>query len=630
MVACGLRFDWNVPREVLERCFLLLPYVVAIKYLFLYRFDVPRFAWRYVGLREVTRIFYALSSASAFLLLVRFVAVPMRKHARWLDETWIPTGIILIDFILAFCAIVGIRALRRVHSERRRRAFLSSGPSSEVEAVPTLLIGAGQAGLAVARDIYRHPNLRIKPVGFLDDDRLKVGTILHGIPVLAGTASLAEVVKTTGAKQVLITFAATSGKQIRDLVDLCDRASVKAKIIPGLHEIVGGHVNLSRVRDIAIEDLLRREPVALDGEAISDAIRGRTVLVTGAGGSIGSELCRQICRFSPKRLVLVEQAENALFEIHRELLRTVPEVDLIPVIGDITDDRRMRATFTKHAPEIVLHAAAHKHVPMMEYNPGEAIKNNVFGTQTVADISDELGVERFVMISTDKAVNPTSIMGASKRAAELYIQALSARSKTKFVAVRFGNVLGSAGSVIPLFQEQIARGGPLTVTHPEMRRYFMTIPEASQLVLQAATMGDGGEIFILDMGEPVRIVDLARDLVKLSGLRPDEDIEIQFTGMRPGEKLFEELSVANENANKTRHAKIFVGNLSPVSLPRLLDQLAQLAREADGEPEAVRARLAAIVPEFGATSEPLPSGPEPSEASRPSLRPMPVLAAERG
>ena len=300
---------------------------------------------------------------------------------------------------------------------------------------------------------------------------------------------------------MLITFAATSGKQIRDLVDLCDRASVKAKIIPGLHEIVGGHVNLSRVRDIAIEDLLRREPVALDDEAISEAIRGRTVLVTGAGGSIGSELCRQICRFSPKRLVLVEQAENALFEIHRELLRAAPEVDLVPVIGDITDERRMRATFTKHAPEIVLHAAAHKHVPMMEYNPGEAIKNNVFGTQTVADISDELGVERFVMISTDKAVNPTSIMGASKRAAELYIQALSARSKTKFVAVRFGNVLGSAGSVIPVFQEQIARGGPLTVTHPEMRRYFMTIPEASQLVLQAATMGDGGEIFILDMGD---------------------------------------------------------------------------------------------------------------------------------
>jgi FlaA1/EpsC-like NDP-sugar epimerase len=382
-------------------------------------------------------------------------------------------------------------------------------------------------------------------------------------------------------------------------MSLCEAATIPTKIIPGIYEIVGGKINVSRIRNVAIEDLLGREPVQLDEDAISTVVRGRVVMVTGAGGSIGAELCRQVCRFGPAAVVLVEQAENNLFQIHRELSERHPEMVIHPCIADICDRPRIDGLFSLHRPSVVLHAAAHKHVPMMEWNPGEAVKNNVFGTRTLADLAHTYGVGEFVMISTDKAVNPTSTMGVCKRIAELYIQALSQQSETRFVTVRFGNVLGSTGSVIPIFQEQISRGGPVTVTHPEMKRYFMTIPEACQLVLQAATMGQGGEIFILDMGSPVEILELARDLIRLSGLRPDEDIEIRFTGMRPGEKLFEELVVAEENADKTRHPKIFVGRLTPHPLEEVKTQLTELCELVDSADVArIRAKLSAIVPEY--------------------------------
>ncbi len=370
-------------------------------------------------------------------------------------------------------------------------------------------------------------------------------------------------------------------------------------------------MNLSRIREVAIEDLLGREPVQLDEDVVSESMRSRVVMVTGAGGSIGSELCRQICRFGPKHLVLVERFENALFEIHRELIAAFPHVLIEPRIADVCDATRMGMVFTEVRPEVVFHAAAHKHVPMMEWNPGEAIKNNVGGTRCVADLADQHGVQRFVLISTDKAVNPTSVMGASKRVAEIYLQALSQRSSTRFVTVRFGNVLGSAGSVVPIFREQIAKGGPLTVTHPEMRRYFMTIPEASQLVLQAGAMGTGGEIFILDMGEPVKIVDLARDLIILSGLRPDEDIEIRFSGLRPGEKLFEELSTAAEDADRTRHPKVFIGRIAPHEWSAVVEAIGSLLELADSTtPERVRTTLKDIVPEYR-----MPKAPERHDES---------------
>jgi FlaA1/EpsC-like NDP-sugar epimerase len=398
---------------------------------------------------------------------------------------------------------------------------------------------------------------------------------VHGLPVLGAIADVRRIAAKTGAVQAIITISNAPGAAVRKISELCQEAGLPAKIVPGVFQIVGGKLNLTRLRDVAIEDLLRRELVVLDTEAISDDLRGAVVLVTGAGGSIGSELCRQVCRFGPARLVLVERTENALFDIHRELQREYPNALLVPCIADVTDRERIETIFQAEKPRVVFHAAAHKHVPMMEWNPGEAIKNNVLGTRLLADIADRAKVHAFVMVSTDKAVNPTSVMGASKRAAELYVQALASRSSTRFVTVRFGNVLGSAGSVVPIFREQLNRGGPITITHPEMRRYFMTIPEACQLILQAQTMGRGGEIFVLDMGEPVRIVDLARDLIRLSGFREDE-IEIAFTGVRPGEKLFEELSSSSENANKTRHPKIFVGQTSAPQLNEVAGKLEAL------------------------------------------------------
>jgi FlaA1/EpsC-like NDP-sugar epimerase len=450
----------------------------------------------------------------------------------------------------------------------------------------------------VAKEIVGRPDIGLRPVAFVDDDPMQQGTVLHGIVVAGTTESIPEVARKVGAKQALITIAGASGATIRRVTELCKLAGIPAKIIPGLYEVVGGQFNLSRIRDVAIEDLLRRAPIELEDKAIAEYVRDRVVFVTGAGGSIGSELCRQICGYGPRRLVLIERAENNLFSVHQELIARYPELGIVPLIADVCDEPRLRVLFREHNPQVVLHAAAHKHVPMMEWNPSEAVKNNVGGTVLMADLAVRFQVERFVLVSTDKAVNPSSVMGAAKRLAEQYIQSLSENTQTRFVAVRFGNVLGSAGSVVPIFKEQIAKGGPVTVTHPEMRRYFMTIPEACQLVLQAASMGRGGEIFILDMGEPVLIADLAKDLIRLSGLQPDVDIELAFTGLRPGEKLFEELSIKDEVAEKTTHPKIFVGKLrTPTNNVRPgIDELLAMADVVPGA--QIRSKLCELVPEY--------------------------------
>jgi FlaA1/EpsC-like NDP-sugar epimerase len=488
-----------------------------------------------------------------------------------------------------------VRATRRIYGETLERKQRSGGRKRE----RVLLLGAGQAGVVVAREIASRPDLGLQAVGFLDDDHLKVGMHIGGLPVLGRIDQIAEIAERKRVRRVLITIANAPGSQIRAITMRCRDAGLETKIIPGIYEIVGDRVNLSRIREVAIEDLLGREQVQLDEDELNASIRGAVVMVTGAGGSIGSELCRQVCRYAPARLVLVERFENALFEIHRELIAAYPDLAIDPQIGDVTDARRMTQVFGDARPSIVFHAAAHKHVPMMECNPGEAVKNNVGGTRLVAELSDRLGVDRFVLISTDKAVNPTSVMGATKRVAEIYTQALALRSQTRFVTVRFGNVLGSNGSVIPIFKQQIAAGGPVTVTHPDMQRYFMTIPEASQLVLQAGAMGHGGEIFILDMGEPVKIVDLARDLITLSGFRPDEDIEIKFNGVRPGEKLFEQLATDAEHADKTKHPKIFIGRIASPTWPEVtrgLDALLALVDGGDGG--QIRRALRGLVPEY--------------------------------
>lgn len=599
VLAFFARFDWAPPMDMVTRCGLLLPYVVALQYLTLSSLGVSRYVWRHVGLREATRIFAAITLSSLLLLLFRLILPPFFNSR--LVSVVLPVGVILINFPLAFLATAGLRIGRRLFAERN---LLKSRRTDGAEPCVTILVGAGQVGLLVAKELKARPDVGIVPVAFVDDDALKQGSLLHGISVRGTPESIPLIVRETGARQVLITIATPSGEMIRRISALCEQVGISVKIVPGLYELMTGSVNLSRIRAVSIEDLLRRKPVTLATEAIAGFLESRVVAVTGAGGSIGSELCRQICAFSPKRLILIEQAENALFGIHSELVQSFPELEIIPCICDICDATRIEAIFDAHLPSAVFHAAAHKHVPMMELNVGEAIKNNVNGTRIVADAAHASQVERFVLVSTDKAVNPSSVMGATKRAAEVYVQSLSERSRTRFVAVRFGNVLGSAGSVVPIFQEQIGRGGPVTVTDPEMTRYFMTIPEACQLVLQAASMGEGGEIFVLDMGQPVKIVDLARDLIRLSGLRPDVDIKIKFTGIRPGEKLFEELIADDERTIETTHPSILIGRLKSLpweSTVELVNGLvgAALATQPEG---ALRAKLQTLVPEYLANS----------------------------
>ncbi len=619
-VAFAARFDGRLDDEMLKRLVFVLPYVVGFQYLVLLGFGVPRFVWSYVSLREIRAIGVALSTSSAGMLLARLVVPEFLGLSGRARYGAIPIGVIVIDFALAFIGITGVRAVRRLAAERSKKA----GLESRARSIPTLLVGAGQAGSLVVKEILSRPELGIQPVGFLDDDAMKHGLAIHGVKVLGPIDGLVQQAALRKPQQIVISMASAPGEAVRRVLSLAEQAGLPVKIIPGIYEILGGRVNLSRIRTVSIEDLLGREPVTLEHGEIETLLRGRRVMVTGAGGSIGSELCRQIARFSPASLVLVERSEFHLFQIHSELLQSLPAGLVVPRICDVCDSKRLNQVFETDKPEVVFHAAAHKHVPMMEWNPGEAVKNNVFGTQKVADAADANGVRVFVLVSTDKAVNPTSIMGATKRVGEIYVQSLSQRSSTKFVAVRFGNVLGSAGSVIPTFQRQIEAGGPVTVTHPDMLRYFMTIPEACQLVMQAGALGVGGEIFVLDMGTPVRIADLARDLIRLSGFEPETEIKIQYSGVRPGEKLFEELGFDAEKMDKTRHPKIYVGRLAPRQLEAVREQLASLAGvTASFSSDRVRTALAALVPEMQSDA----TGDLPADGRPPTQRERVAAAA---
>jgi FlaA1/EpsC-like NDP-sugar epimerase len=593
-LAFVLRFEGALSAETFRVLLVSLPAALCVKAVCLGLFRIPNRTWRYVSLYETQLLLLALASASALLMTGRLTAPALRPGTP-ATALQVPLGVLLIDLVLGLLGTVGVRVVFRRWSERPGGKADRRGKRP---AVPTLLIGVGRVGAAVAKELGADAHLGIRPIGFLGEDPSMVGLVIHGIPVLGTVAQLEEGLKRHGPKQVLITLDRASPATVRRISRCCEGSGVSAKVIPPAGDLMEGRVNLATIRDVAIEDVLRRPPVHLDRAAIAGILERRRVLVTGAGGSIGSELCREVCRFRPEVLVLVEQAENALFHAHRLLGQEFPGVRTVPCVADILDAGRMELIFGRHRPDLVLHAAAHKHVPMMEENPGEAVKNNVLGTRTLADLADAHGVGGFVMISTDKAVNPTSVMGVSKRVAEVYIEALAQRSDTRFVAVRFGNVLGSNGSVVPIFKEQIARGGPVTVTHPEMKRYFMTIPEACQLVLQAASMGQGGEIFILDMGEPVKILDLANDMIRLSGLSPDE-IPISFTGVRPGEKLFEELALKGESALKTKHPRIFIGRLQAPNwrdINQRIDELAQLA--VAGDAGRIRGKFKEIVPEY--------------------------------
>jgi FlaA1/EpsC-like NDP-sugar epimerase len=615
-----LRFEGWPKLWMFKRLILSWPYVVVLQYLVLMAFGVPRFAWSYVGLREVRRILYAIGLSAGVLFAIRYASTKIAPTYYFAEYAYLAGGVIIIDFALAVLGIAGVRVARRILAEHHSRRAVRT--SRTIVEHPTLLLGAGQAGVSIAREISKHPELGIRPVGFLDDDLLKVGTEIEGLSVLGSIAKVGEIARHTGAQQALITIASATGSDIRRIQQLCADEGLTVKIVPGLYDILHGKVKLSRIRDVSIDDLLGRDEVHLETELIERCLRGKRVLVTGAGGSIGSELCRQVARFSPESIILVERAEYHLFLIHEELLRSDPRSSIVPCMADVCDRERLDAVLAQHRPHVIFHAAAHKHVPLMEWNAGEAVKNNVFGTKQVADAADRHGVETFVLISTDKAVNPSSVMGATKRVAEMYVQALSQRSQTKYVAVRFGNVLGSTGSVIPTFKAQIARGGPVMVTHPEMKRYFMTIPEASQLVTQAAAMGNGGEIFVLDMGEPVRIVDLARDLIRLSGFEVDTDIKIEFSGVRPGEKLFEELGFDAERMRRTRHPKIFEGTMAPIAWDRLTHAMGLLeAVTGTAAASEVRRTLQVVVPEM------IPGAPPNAAAS---VEPPPIAEAPGG
>jgi FlaA1/EpsC-like NDP-sugar epimerase len=595
IVAFGLRFDWQLSAGMLARLLAVLPYVVAIQYALLFLLNVPRIPWRYFSFRDARQLVGAFVWSSLALLSIRIWLPRLVPHHELAVYAVVPSSVIVLDALIAPLLTLGARFLRRAAAEDVKKSALGARP----DGVRTLLIGAGQGGLLTAREIARSPDLGIDAIGFVDDDSSKRGTLIHGVPVLGPTEDIASIAQRYRAEQVLITIAHAHGGAIRRIREACVSAGLRVKIVPGIHEIVGGTVNLSSIRDVAIDDLLRRSPIALDESSLSEALEGTVILVTGAGGSIGSELCRQVLRFSPAKLILLDHAENSLFNIHRELRDHGGTTELVPVVASVTNPNRMREIFALYRPQVVLHAAAYKHVPMMECNASQAIGNNVLGTQVVADLAHEFRCREFVLVSTDKAVKPSSVMGASKRAAEIYVQALAQRSETRFITVRFGNVLGSAGSVVPIFKEQIARGGPVTVTDPRMTRYFMTIPEASQLILQAARLGNGGEIFILDMGEPVKIVDLANDLIRLSGLTPGEDMKVIFSGIRPGEKLHEELWDRTEATTATKHPKILIGSAAIVPWQKVYAWF-ERARRLSAEPsdDWVRPMLAELVSEM--------------------------------
>ena len=560
--------------------------------------------WPYASVNELLLLIGAISVSGLATGVVSMASV------RLISAPPVPRSIPFIFLLLGLALTAGPRLAVRMLMRPQREMRVND------RALNVLVIGAGEAGSMMVRELQRNAHLNMKVAGFVDDDRKKHGVRIHGIPVLGDRHEIPQLVQEHNIGQVIIAMPTAPGKTIREIASICEQTRVQTKIMPGVYELLGGRVSVKQLRDVQIEDLLRRELVATEIAAVTELVRGRRVLITGGGGSIGSELCRQLIRCGPSDLVVLGHGENSIFDIYGELRRQkYREGDkcegmglsyVHTVIADIRFTDRIRSVFEEHRPEIVFHAAAHKHVPLMEANPIEAVTNNILGTRNLLDAALAVGVERFVMISSDKAVNPSSIMGVCKRAAELLVHQAARMSGKPYVAVRFGNVLGSRGSVVHTFRRQIAAGGPVTITHPDMTRYFMTIPEAVQLVLQAAVMGQGSEVFLLDMGEPVKIVDLARDLIELSGLEVGRDIDIIFTSLRPGEKLFEELFVPGERYSRTRHKKIFVaGNTDEDVKPAafeshcLNEQIERLedAVRRDDRLEVVEL-LKALVPQF--------------------------------
>lgn len=597
-----LRFDTFTAWSYFQRWWPVVPALLIVYPLVFYLFGLYRHMWQYAGSREVLAIILAASTATVALAAIIFGVLRPLKIISGFSRP-----MLVIDWLLNIVFLGGVRFAHKViwdvATDRKGKIGRSSAPRR------ILVIGAGDAGAMVVREMHNNPGINMLPVGFVDDDERKVGNYIHGVKVYGSRKDIPDLARRLHVDEALIAMPTAPGKSIREIVSICEGAGLRFRTLPGLFELLNGRVWLSQIRDVQLEDLLRREPASVNLAEIAGFISGATVLVTGAGGSIGSELCRQIARFNPRRLVLLGHGENSIYTIEQELARKFPSLERDVIIADIRDASKIRAVMQRHRPRIVFHSAAHKHVPLMEQNADEAITNNVLGTRNVVQAALAADVERFVLISTDKAVCPTSIMGATKRVAEMIVQEAAMRSGRPFVAVRFGNVLGSRGSVVPLFREQIAAGGPITITHPDMTRFFMTIPEAVQLVMQAASLASPGQIYALDMGEPVRIVDLAKDLVELSGLKVGRDIEIVYTGLRPGEKLHEELFTYEEQRTATLYEKIFIAQSTPVDgerLYKMIDLLAQHAAHMDEA--AIRQTLRELVPDFQEAEVPLLEG----------------------
>jgi len=571
---------------------LVLPYILLtgpIRLIVFHSLGMYRRLWRHASIGDLRQILVAGGIAAVFAATIGFWLMP----ATQISTTRVPFSVVFIDAFLTTAAIAFPRLLARtirLKNPRRRR----SDPGR-----PALIVGAGDTAKLVAKELLANPHLGFEPIGFVDDDLTKQNHMLLELPIMGTLAAIKGIVEQHGVSELIIAMPSARGDVIRKVVRAGLDCGIPTLTVPSLPELITSKTNGASLREVEIQDLLRREPVETDLAAVAELATAETVLITGAGGSIGSELCRQIARLAPSRMVLLGHGENSIFDVLHELTVSFPDVAMMPVIADVRDRKRVAAIFTVYKPHAVFHAAAHKHVPLMEENVIEAITNNVFGTLNVVDAALEAGCEHFVLISTDKAVRPTSVMGATKRVAELIVQRAATKFERNFVSVRFGNVLGSRGSVVPTFLRQIRSGGPVTVTHPEMQRYFMTIPEAVQLVLQAGALGRGGEVFLLDMGEPIRIVDIATDLIRLSGLTVGTDIEIKFTGMRPGEKLYEEMFFSAENVLTTDHPKVLRARngILPEGIMRRIESLVSAA-ESEHPDEELRQLLRNLVPDF--------------------------------
>ena len=575
-----LRFNFDLPANFAVELRHTLIWIVPLQMLIFWRFRLYRGIWRYASTADLRRIVLAVMLSAAVIPLLFWM---LRLGLV------IPRSVLVINPLLLMLMMGGSRFVYRLWKEQGLYGDI------RLHGEPVLVLGAGDAAASLAKELSRSSDWRL--VGFLDDNTERHGRTLNGVRVLGGLGSLPEWAEQLGVQQVIIAMPSSSHQQRKRAIQLCNVAKVKALTVPSFDDLMSGKVAVSQLRAIELDDLLGRDPVQLDEAGLHGLLTGKTVMVTGAGGSIGSELCRQIARFAPAKIMLFEQSEFALYTIEQELQQSFPELGLACLIGDVRDAARVDEAMRQHQPDVLFHAAAYKHVPLMEqHNAWQAIRNNVLGTWTVARAAQQHGVGKFVMISTDKAVNPTNVMGASKRLAEMVCQALQPSGGTRFVIVRFGNVLGSTGSVIPKFREQIAQGGPITVTHPEITRYFMSIPEAAQLVLQAGLMGQDGEIFVLDMGEPVKIVDLAKDLIRLSGFT-EEEIKIEFTGLRPGEKLYEELLADNEHTLPTPHPKLRIAQARQADTA-WLERLLEWVSAQSMPDEQVRAALRQWVPEY--------------------------------